>query len=51
VGGADFFVVLPTAAIEIFPLPLSTTYLGPFLGNLFLVAAIFFPAWSEKAKS
>jgi hypothetical protein len=50
VSGANFFVILPTTAIEIFPFTLSTTYLGPFLSNLFLGATIFFPARSKKSK-
>jgi hypothetical protein len=50
VSGADFFVVLATTTIEIFPFTLSTTDLGPFLSDLFLTAAIFIPAWSKKAK-
>jgi hypothetical protein len=50
VSGADFFVILPTTAIEIFPFTLSTTDLGPFLSDLFLTTAIFFPTWSKKSK-
>jgi hypothetical protein len=41
---------LPTPSIEIFPFTLAATYLGPFVSDLFLAAAIFFSAWPEKAK-
>jgi hypothetical protein len=50
VSGANFFVVLPAAAIDIFPFSLPASGLDPFICARFLAAAMFFAAWSKKAK-
>jgi hypothetical protein len=50
VSRANFLVVLPAAAINIFPFSLPASGLDPFICDRFLAAAMFFAAWSKKTK-
>jgi hypothetical protein len=48
VGGTNLLVVLPAAAIEIFPFPLAATGLCPVVGRFFFPATIVLTTLSEK---
>jgi hypothetical protein len=47
VGGADLLVILPSFAVEILPLPLATTDLGPTAGYGFFLTPV---SRSKKAE-